>query len=62
MEFRNMVGCLLSLMKDINKQSQETGKTLNKIKQTNKQKPIIQSEVSQKDKHQYCILTHIYEV
>jgi len=30
--WRNMVNCLLSLMKDINKQSQKTGKTLNKIK------------------------------
>ena len=25
-------------------------------------KPIIQSEVSQKEKHQYSILTHIYEI
>ena len=25
-----------------------------------KQEPIIQSEVSQKEKHQYCILMHIY--
>ena len=24
--------------------------------------PIIQSEVSQKEKHQYSILTHIYEI
>ena len=27
-----------------------------------KLEPIIQSEVSQKEKHQYSILTHIYEV
>ena len=27
-----------------------------------KLKPIIQSEVSQKEKHQYSILTHIYEI
>jgi len=27
-----------------------------------KLEPIIQSEVSQKDKHQYCILTHIYGI
>ena len=27
-----------------------------------KLEPIIQSEVSQKDKHQYSILTHIYEI
>ena len=27
-----------------------------------KLKPIIQSEVSQKDKHQYSILTHIYGI
>ena len=27
-----------------------------------KQEPIIQSEVSQKDKDQYSILTHIYEI
>ena len=26
------------------------------------QEPIIQSEVSQKDKHQYSILTHIYGI
>ena len=25
-----------------------------------KLEPIIQSEISQKEKHQYCILTHIY--
>ena len=24
--------------------------------------PITQSEVSLKEKHQYCILTHIYEI
>ena len=24
--------------------------------------PIIQSEVSQKEKNNYCILTHIYEI
>ena len=28
----------------------------------NKLEPIIQSEVSQKDKHQYSILTHIYGI
>ena len=27
-----------------------------------KQEPIIQSEVSQKEKHQYSILTHIYGI
>ena len=27
-----------------------------------KLEPIIQSEVSQKEKHQYCILTHIYGI
>ena len=27
-----------------------------------KLEPIIQSEVSQKEKHQYSILTHIYEI
>ena len=27
-----------------------------------KLEPIIQSEVSQKDKDQYCILTHIYGI
>ena len=27
-----------------------------------KMKPIIQSEVSQKEKHQYSILTHIYGI
>ena len=27
-----------------------------------KLEPIIQSELSQKDKHQYSILTHIYEI
>ena len=27
-----------------------------------KPEPIIQSEVSQKEKHQYSILTHIYEI
>ena len=27
-----------------------------------KLKPIIQSEVSQKEKHQYSILTHIYGI
>ena len=27
-----------------------------------KPEPIIQSEVSQKDKHQYSILTHIYGI
>ena len=27
-----------------------------------KLEPIIQSEVSQKDKHQYSILTHIYGI
>ena len=27
-----------------------------------KLEPIIQSEVSQKEKHQYCILMHIYEI
>ena len=27
-----------------------------------KLEPIIQSEVSQKEKHQYGILTHIYEI
>ena len=27
-----------------------------------KLKPVIQSEVSQKEKHQYSILTHIYEI
>ena len=27
-----------------------------------KLEPIIQSEVSQKDKHQYSILTHIYRI
>ena len=27
-----------------------------------KLEPIIQNEVSQKEKHQYSILTHIYEV
>ena len=27
-----------------------------------KLEPIIQSEVSQKDKYQYSILTHIYEI
>ena len=24
--------------------------------------PILQSEVSQKEKHQYCILRHMYEI
>ena len=24
--------------------------------------PVIQSEVSQKEKNKYCILTHIYEI
>ena len=24
--------------------------------------PIIQSEVSQKEKYKYCILTHLYEI
>ena len=27
-----------------------------------KLEPVIQSEVSQKEKHQYCILMHIYEI
>ena len=27
-----------------------------------KLEPIIQSEVSQKEKHQYCILIHIYGI
>ena len=27
-----------------------------------KPEPIIQSEVSQKEKHQYCILMHIYGI
>ena len=27
-----------------------------------KLEPIIQNEVSQKENHQYCILTHIYEI
>ena len=27
-----------------------------------KQEPIIQSEVSQKEKHQYSILTHVYGI
>ena len=27
-----------------------------------KLEPIVQSEVSQKEKHQYSILTHIYEI
>ena len=27
-----------------------------------KLEPIIQSEVSQKEKYKYCILTHIYEI
>ena len=27
-----------------------------------KLEPIIQSEVSQKDKHQYSILTHVYRI
>ena len=27
-----------------------------------KLEPIIQSEVSQKEKHQYSILTHVYEI
>ena len=27
-----------------------------------KPEPIIQSEVSQKEKHQYCILTHTYGI
>ena len=27
-----------------------------------KLEPIIQSEASQKDKHQYSILTHVYEI
>ena len=27
-----------------------------------KLEPIIQSEVSQKEKHQYCILMHIYGI
>ena len=27
-----------------------------------KLEPIIQSEVSQKEKHQYSILTHMYEI
>ena len=27
-----------------------------------KREPIIQSEVSQKEKHQYSVLTHIYEI
>ena len=27
-----------------------------------KLEPIIQSEVTQKEKHQYCILTHIYGI
>ena len=27
-----------------------------------KLEPIIQSEVSQKEKHKYCILTHIYGI
>ena len=27
-----------------------------------KLEPVIQSEVSQKEKHKYCILTHIYGI
>ena len=32
------------------------------IKNKNKLESIIQSEVSQKEKHQYSILTHIYGI
>ena len=33
-----------------------------KLKYRMKLEPIIQSEVSQKEKHQYSILTHIYGI
>jgi len=50
---------LNSLLKKVKEESEKVDLKLNiqKVKE-----PIIQSEVSQKEKHQYSILTHIYGI
>ena len=48
---------LKSLLMKVKKESEKAGLKLNI-----QPEPIIQSEVSQKEKHQYSILTHIYGI
>ena len=59
-------------LEELKNEHTKTNITITEIKKKNKfesvlmrwmkLEPIIQSEVSQKEKHQYCILTHIYGI
>jgi len=65
---------LKSLLMKVKEESEKAGLKLNILTQPKKNtfesvlmrwmklEPIIQSEVSQKEKHQYSILTHIYGI
>ena len=46
----------------VKEESQKVGLKLNIQMRWMKLEPIIQSEVSQKEKHQYSILMHIYGI
>ena len=48
---------LKSLLMKVKEESEKVG-----LMRWMKLEPIIQSEVSQKEKHQYSILTHIYGI
>ena len=60
---------LKSLLMKVKEESEKVGLKLNiqnifgsVLMRWMKLEPIIQSEVSQKEKYQYCILTHIYGI
>ena len=53
---------LKSLLMKVKEDSEKVGLKLNILMRWTKLEPIIQSEISQKEKHQYSILTHIYGI
>ena len=50
------------LLMKVKEESEKVGLKLNILMRWTKLEPILQSEVSQKEKHQYSILTHIYGI
>ena len=53
---------LKSLLMKVKEDSEKVGLKLNILMRWTKLEPIIQSEISQKEKHQYSILTLIYGI